>query len=199
MFPLFRPFRKKTSERGFTLVELMVVVMIVAIIAKIVLSSVNQSRAITRDKIRKDALVQLKMALEAYFDANGSYPSTGDTYNASTNTWTLTWYTSEPGFPNLSNGPGNNGIWIPGLAPTYISALPRDPDSSKVGPGVCTSLTNPKASYLYTSDGRHYSVGSICSGETGFRITDQFAIDTPTIHRWQYMWTICNDRISCAW
>ncbi len=62
------------DKKGFTLIELLVVIAILGILATIVLVSLNTARSKARDTQRVADLRQLQLALEMYFDDNGSYP-----------------------------------------------------------------------------------------------------------------------------
>lgn len=61
-------------KKGFTLIELMVVVAILAILATIGLSSYSTSLRRARDSKRKTHLDQTQKALELYKHDNGVYP-----------------------------------------------------------------------------------------------------------------------------
>ena len=63
----------KTS-RGFTLVELMVVLAIIGLLSSIVLVSLNAARIKARDATRKSQVSEFKTALELYYSRNGNYP-----------------------------------------------------------------------------------------------------------------------------
>jgi len=67
---------KKSSARGFTLIELLVVIAIIGILSSVVLASLNDARKKSRDAKRIADVKQLQLALELYFDSNGTYPST---------------------------------------------------------------------------------------------------------------------------
>jgi len=62
----------KTKRRGFTLIELLVVIAIIGILATIVLVSLNTARAKARDARRSSDMHQVSLAMELYYDANGS-------------------------------------------------------------------------------------------------------------------------------
>lgn len=62
-------------KKGFTLIELLVVIAIIGILASIVLASLNSARIKSRDARRVADIKQIQLALELYFDANGSYPT----------------------------------------------------------------------------------------------------------------------------
>ena len=66
----------KHSARGFTLIELLVVIAIIGILSSVVLASLNDARQKSRDAKRIADVKQLQLALELYYDSNGSYPST---------------------------------------------------------------------------------------------------------------------------
>lgn len=61
-------------KKGFTLVELLVVIAIIGLLSTIVMVSLNKARAKARDAKRVESLEQLRLALEMYYNANGSYP-----------------------------------------------------------------------------------------------------------------------------
>ena len=66
---------KKTFTRGFTLIELLVVIAIIAILASIILASVNQARVKSRDARRVADVKEIQNALELYNNDNGQYPA----------------------------------------------------------------------------------------------------------------------------
>lgn len=66
--------RHKIFKRGFTLIELMVVIAIIGVLSSIVLASLNSSRMKSRDTKRIADIKGLQTALEFYFDAKRRYP-----------------------------------------------------------------------------------------------------------------------------
>jgi prepilin-type N-terminal cleavage/methylation domain-containing protein len=63
------------NERGFTLIELLVVIAIIGILSSVVLASLNSARKKGRDARRISDIKQLQLALELFYDSNGSeYP-----------------------------------------------------------------------------------------------------------------------------
>ena len=63
------------SASGFTLMELMVVMVLLGILVAMGLSSFRSSQAKSRDSRRKAELRQTSLALEAYFNDKGRYPN----------------------------------------------------------------------------------------------------------------------------
>lgn len=68
--------RGHSGKRGFTLIELLVVIAIIGILSSVVLASLNSARKKGRDARRIADIKQLQLALELFYDANGTYPST---------------------------------------------------------------------------------------------------------------------------
>lgn len=107
---------KRSASRGFTLVELLVVIATIGLLAGIIIVNVSIVRQKSRDAKRKSDLASIQAALEMYNDENSRYPVTA----------------SSGATQQLSN---RNQPWIcdktsPGpiqLTPTYISNLPKDP------------------------------------------------------------------------
>lgn len=67
---------KNISNKGFTLIELMVVVAIIAVIAGTITVATGGSRAKARDAQRISDVSQLKLAIQFFADRCGQYPST---------------------------------------------------------------------------------------------------------------------------
>jgi prepilin-type N-terminal cleavage/methylation domain-containing protein len=64
-----------TVRKGFTLVELLVVISIVALLSSVVVASTNNARQKSRDARRISDIKQIRIALELYYDVNGQYPA----------------------------------------------------------------------------------------------------------------------------
>jgi len=133
--------RKNSSHtRAFTLIELLVVIAIIGVLSSVVLASLNTARGRARDAQRFSDLEQVRTALEMYYADHGSYPLQ------------TTWHGTSPG---CYSGTSNPNATIPGLAPTYIPAVPVDPNGSGTH---C---------FLYLSNGTNYKFmahGTIESG-----------------------------------
>jgi prepilin-type N-terminal cleavage/methylation domain-containing protein len=136
--------------RGFTLVEIIVVVAIITILATVVFMGYIQSTAQARDQMRQAQLEQLKSAIEAYREAYGMYPdlgcrAAGATYydlanvNAD-NVWvgpgpfTVNWAVSCP-------------LYIDGLVPDFIASLPQDTRDQESNIGFIYAVNSSRTSY----------------------------------------------------
>lgn len=65
---------RQPHTRGFSLIEIMVVVSIIAVIMGVLIISFLDARMSNRDKLRVSDLTQIEFAVNAYQEANRSYP-----------------------------------------------------------------------------------------------------------------------------
>lgn len=68
-----------TKTRGFTLVELLVVISIIGLFAGVILSAVNSARVKAENTNKIAVMQQYQRAIALAYDANGEYPDPGDT------------------------------------------------------------------------------------------------------------------------
>jgi len=130
-------------KKGFTIIELLVVVSVIAILSGISLSVLNSKgvRAKARDSQRIGDLKQIQTALELYFTDNRSYPP-------ESGSWV-----------NVSSLTGE-------LVPGYINALPVDPkDTGDINP--CSGSVEDYAyTYYPVSSGAGYVLATMLEVET---------------------------------
>jgi prepilin-type N-terminal cleavage/methylation domain-containing protein len=115
-------------HRGFTLIEILVVIAIIGLIAGTVTAALNSARAKGRDARRLRDIKQVAIALEQYADATGAYP-------------VQTTATAGAAAAVL-------GTALSSLSPTYIDALPADPQSPTY-----------KYYYVTSASGLSYCIG----------------------------------------
>lgn len=123
------------NKRGFTIIELIVVIAIIAVLSSIVMVGVNNFRAKARDARRVSDLRNIRKALEMYFVDNGFYPPSGCGYDC--NGYFVSYDPSS--WQTLENY----------LKP-YISSLPKDPVNS-----ACAPWGDDCYSYTYGNVGRY--------------------------------------------
>jgi general secretion pathway protein G len=68
----------KRLERGFTMVELLVVVSIIVILATMGMTQYRTSVIYSRESVLKEDLFRLRDAIDQYYADKGQYPSTLD-------------------------------------------------------------------------------------------------------------------------
>ncbi|MGC9605228.1 MAG: prepilin-type N-terminal cleavage/methylation domain-containing protein [Minisyncoccia bacterium] len=64
------------TSRGFTLIELMVVVVVITLLSGIIYANFSSSRGKARDAQRVSDAGQIQLALGLYYDRCGQYPAT---------------------------------------------------------------------------------------------------------------------------
>lgn len=94
-------------RRGFTIVELAVVVVVIGILASLVYAGFARVQAGARDDKRKSDAITLRTAIEHYATDNGEPP------------WPATGYTAGTTY--------DIAILAPLLVPKYISEIPKPP------------------------------------------------------------------------
>jgi type II secretion system protein G len=103
----------KKSVKGFTIVELLIVIVIIAVLAAISVVAYTGTQGRARDSERKSELSNIMKALELYRVDNGGYPrcDTDGAYVAG---------------GSLSSGTLHDCV-TDELTPDYIASVPRDP------------------------------------------------------------------------
>jgi len=124
----------KNQQSGFTIIELIVVIAIIAVLSGIVLLNINQYQTKARDARRISDLDNIRKALEMYRAANGYYPPSGCGYDCNGY-----FYSANSSWQTLENY----------LKP-YISSLPKDPINNATAP-----WTDGNYSYAYGNVGRY--------------------------------------------
>jgi prepilin-type N-terminal cleavage/methylation domain-containing protein len=149
------------SRLGFTMIELLVAISIMAILTGIGAYSFNNAQVKARDNHKKQELAQIKAALELYYQENGSYPPTP------AGCPTIKVNTIDYAFCSAVADKANTN-WIPGLikympkVPNGLSLLPT-PDElaglfQKVSPEISQQAINVASA---NSSTQILSIGSI--------------------------------------
>jgi len=74
---------KKKNNKGFTIVELLIVIVVIGILALLVITTYSGIQAKARNAKRQTDVASIQTQLEAFFSQNGYYPSLTD-MNSST-------------------------------------------------------------------------------------------------------------------
>jgi len=72
---------KTSKQSGFTIVELLIVIVVIGILAALVITTYTGIQAKGRNANRQSDLNSIQTHLEAYFAQNGHYPSLADMNN----------------------------------------------------------------------------------------------------------------------
>lgn len=80
---MIRRYQNKDSRHGFTLLELMVVIVILGVLIAAGLGSFTSSQQKSRDSRRKSDLRSIAQALELYYNDKGRYPNSDGNGNIS--------------------------------------------------------------------------------------------------------------------
>ena len=114
---MFSMRKGRNRMSGFTLIELLVVIAIIGVLASIVLASLNSARKKSRDARRITDIKQIQLALELYFDSQGStYPPSGAC--DATHSFGLEVLATNNYIPQVSRDPSNTAKCYAYGAPT---------------------------------------------------------------------------------
>ena len=123
-------------QAGFTIIEMLIVVTILAMLAGILIPVLEDAAQASRDARRASDLKTVQAALESYKRVQGTYPDTGGAFQGDA--------------PNFGGMGYDAAGYIPALVPDFMQALPKDPSSEF-----------PDANdggYMYASDGTDYKM-----------------------------------------
>lgn len=133
--------RLTKNNNAFTVVELLIVIVVIALLATVVIVTYRGVQDRSKAVAKMHDIQAIQDAIEGYFAATGSYPSTGSAWK----------YQRKDG-----------NAFIPGLYPTYMPEIPSIKD------GPTDNLYNN--TYIYISNGSEYKLdrlyqASVPSGE----------------------------------
>lgn len=135
-------FKSLKSQKGFTIIELLIVIAIIAILAGLVLNNFQGAQAKARDTQRVTDVNNIHSKLEEYYNENNAYPQT---FTAAT----------FPGIDaeSLKDPDGNSVVINAAVADATAAAAVADPDTTNEylyisWPTGCTNAANDCTGYL---------------------------------------------------
>ncbi len=142
------------TPKGFTLVELLVVISIIGLLVGIIVPSLGNAKSSSRDAKRVTDLKSIQLALSLYYNDNSHYPC------ALTTT-------------------GNVNGCAPDFTPTYMNTVPVDPStgSAYIYTSQSVDITYPGSSLTCASAATlrtvsYYHLGAVME-TTGFSSKDE--------------------------
>ncbi len=145
--------------KGFTLIELMVAISIIAVLSTIGMVAYSKVQLLGRDARRKQDLRAIAQALEIFYQQNKRYPCNNTTWSS----WSYS-TDSDPWLKDLNTCTGGSTI---NLTPDYLNKLPVDPINS--GSPLATGTGY---GYAYYSGDYRAETGSLsCPSGTGSSYT----------------------------
>lgn len=129
---------RRFVNRGFSLIELLIVIAVIALLATLILANYGESRKQARDERRVVDLEQIQLALRLYYEKYGEYPC--EKHNQCDTGPQGNW---------SANGEIGTGGGIDTLLTPFMHAVPADP----LGPGNST--------YRYYYDGDACGSGKV--------------------------------------
>lgn len=132
------------SRSGFTLVELLIVIVVIGILAAITLVAYNGVQGRARDAAREQALQEIEGGLAMYYAENGQYPQSGGSTTINSG-WSTT---ADASWSTLATA----------LQP-YISNLPSDPIATPGANIVTVATSGYDFAYFSNSAGTYCNAG----------------------------------------
>lgn len=127
----------KKRDQGFTIVELLIVIVVIGILAALVLNSFQGVQARARDTERRTDINALATQLEVYYNDNGGYPALANITDTSATPWAST---NLKGL-DLEALKDPKGVLYGGTGATYTyTPLPAN-CTGATGATPCTSFT----------------------------------------------------------
>lgn len=147
--------KNKSLEKGFTLLEMIIVIGIIAIIAAAIVVLLGSARASARDVKRISDIKQIMLALDIYFEDREEYPGPASSYGESE--------TNCAGYDVSSiDTDGDGKAFIePLVLMGYLQVVPSDPKNEALCDGFAYRYNKYPAGTFgcAASKGAYYIIG----------------------------------------
>lgn len=150
-------------KKGFTLLEILLVIAAIGILAAIVIVAINPNRQLAqvRNTTRTSDLNTISKAVEQYLIDVGAYPTS------------LTGTLQEICAQNASDCTGYVDLQSE-LVPTYIAAIPQDPQVTGNGSGYEIAINSVNNKISITAPNAELDQTITLNGLSGVSVTDSF-------------------------
>lgn len=143
------------SRKGFTLVEILVVVSIIGVLTGVIIGGITSARVKARDARRVSDVKQISRAIENYFSSCYSYPSAlSDLTTSSSCASYIPVLTSLPHDPQTST----NGDY------RYYTDTAGGTSGTGRRYHVCATLESPAANKGKAGTGKFNIISDVCNG-----------------------------------
>ena len=143
------------QRKGFTLIEILIVVAIIAILASVVLVGLGPTQSLGRDARRVSDLHEVQNGLELFYNSKGAYPI------ATNGAWSGlgTALTAQvPTINAIPSDPGNNGYVYGSDAAGAGYVLQATMENGTGGPW--SGYTAPAAAYVTTESANYFGAAA---------------------------------------
>ena len=159
-------------QRGFTIVELLIVIVVIGILAALVLNAFSGVQAKARDTERDTDMRALASQLEAYYTSYGEYPPTYAN-NTTAGTGNIVNVSMDSDVTAKLKGMDLNSLRSPSsnntanniLFATYTAASPPAPTAAATASVTTTTIVAGPDKYIYMPTQGTNGAGSLCSTE----------------------------------
>lgn len=117
-----KKLQNKKLIGGFTLIELMITMVIIAVLSTIIITALNSGRQKGRDAKRIRNIEEIRKAIELYIATNNVAPDLGDPNCADPNTQDIYCFTND-----WSGGTGKPWDNFTAQLNPYMKTVPKDP------------------------------------------------------------------------
>ncbi len=196
---LFKLKNSYLNKRGFTLVELLVVISIIGVLSSTVFASLSSTRAKARDARRMSDIKNIQTALELYKDTFNEYPRavpSGNYVNSDkfarsiqsggNGTSNYAWYNVKQNlspYISLPSDPVNNG--------TYLYQYDSDSGDNYQSYGLSVNFESSSNDSKESGDGGYYNNTS--NGTSRYEVGSQPTYCTATYSGASSNWVTGND------
>lgn len=150
--------QKFKNEQGFTIVELLIVIVVIAILAAITIVAYNGIQGRARDSSADSMAATLSKKAKAYYTINSAYPTTAAQFNATDS--------------KEANLEGMKVTFATGLAPTTVNSASFGTTSTNPTPATALSEWQSGTRVIYNSTTAGYAITTVNASGAAETVTE---------------------------